>query len=183
MRILHYSRDTYGASHLERTLSIASRFASDFPHATQLVVSGTPQPGWAKLPGRLDFIKLPTMDESLLGDFHSPSLSLSYGAIASLREKIILGTIKHFQPDLVLVESSTNGQGEMSPALEYLEWERPETKLIVGMSDTRYALMHARKTLRACKVAVGTQIQSVLNPWNKGVAFRNPPVSPLTKTA
>ncbi len=161
MRIFHYSRDTYGEGHLQQTLAIAKQIARDFPEATQLLVSGTPQPRGIKLPEKLDFIKLPRMDESIIEDFHAPSLLLPFGIIHSLREKIILETIKHFNPDVVLVASSAMAKTEMFPALDYLRVDRPETKLLMDMSNIEVkAMMVVLIALLASKVSAPPHIQA-----------------------
>ncbi len=149
MRIFHYSHDTYGLGHIRRTLAIAEQLASDFPLATQLVVSGTPQPSCFKLPNRLDFIKLPDIDKPSNKKVHAPSLLLSFDELKTFREKIILDAIRHFNPDVVLVDKSPAGvYGELLPSLDYLKHERPETKLILGLSDIEDSAMMHRQNER-----------------------------------
>ncbi|MFQ5588093.1 MAG: glycosyltransferase family protein [Nitrospiria bacterium] len=149
VRIFHYSHDTYGLGHIRRTLAIAEALAADFPQASQLVVSGTPQPSCFKLPEGLDFIKLPDMDKPSDHTFHAPSLLLSSDALKNLREKMILDAIKHFKPDVVVLDKSPAGvRGEMLPALKYLKAVRPKTKLVLGMSDIEDDAMMAREYAR-----------------------------------
>ncbi len=150
MRIFHYSHDTYGVGHIRRTLAIAEQLASDFPHASQLVVSGTPQPSCFTLPSRLDFIKLPDIDKPSQKKFHAPSLLLQIDALKTLREKMILDAMRFFKPDLVLVDKAPAGvRGELLPSLHYLQNERPETKLVLGMCDIEDNAMIAREDDRS----------------------------------
>jgi len=149
MRIFHYSHDTYGLGHIRRTLAIAEQLALDFPQASQLVVSGTPQPSCFNLPSRLDFIKLPDIDKPFQKKFHAPSLLLQADALKSLRENMILDAMRFFKPDLVLVDKAPAGvRGELLPSLRYLQNERPETKLVLGMCDIEDNAMIARENDR-----------------------------------
>ncbi len=149
-RILLYSHDTYGLGHIRRTLAIAEQLAADFPQATQLLISGTPQPPCFKLPKRLDFIKLPDMDKPSSRKFHAPSLLLPSDALKALRGIMILEAVRCFKPDLVLVDKAPAGiGGEMLPSLNYLKQFRPQTKLVLGMSDIEDHAMMVRENERS----------------------------------
>ncbi len=184
MRIFHYSHDTYGEGHLRQTLSTAKQIAVDFPEATQLVMSGTAQSQRDKLPERLDFIKLPRMDESVIGDFHTPSLLLPFGIIHALREKLILETIRHFNPDVVLVKSPVKAQGEMLPALDYLKRNRPETKLLMnrGHNKVKRAIVDSRALL-ARKMFAVPHIQAQTELYNERRASYDTRVDKLIAAA
>ncbi len=136
MRIFYYSHDTFGLGHIRRTLAIAHQVAIDCPEATQLLVTGSPQAHSFELPDRLDIIKLPSVRKCPKGEYHSRSLLLPFDTLKALRQTLILETIRHFKPDIVLVDKAAAGvKGEMLPALRYLQTVRPETKLVLGMRD------------------------------------------------
>ncbi|NOY84860.1 MAG: glycosyltransferase [Nitrospirae bacterium] len=136
MRIFYYSHDTYGLGHIQRTLAIARQVALDCPEATQLLVTGSPQAHSFELPDRLDIIKLPSITKSPEGGYCSRTLQLPFKTLKALREILILEAIRHFKPDIVLVDKAPAGvKGEMRPALSFLKEERPETKLVLGMRD------------------------------------------------
>ncbi len=144
MRVFHYAYDYYGTGHLQWTLNLAKQVAFEFPEATQLLVTGTPQPHQTKLPSKLDMIKLPGIERSAKGGDglgSSPQLR-------PLREVIILNAVKRFDPDIVFIdEDLIEVRGEISLALDYLHFERPETKLITGINNIRSSAMmprHAR---------------------------------------
>ncbi len=136
MRIFYYSHDTYGLGHIQRTLAIARQVALDCPEATQLLITGSPQAHSFELPDRLDIIKLPSISKSSKGEYRSRTLRIPFKALKALRETIILETIRHFKPDVVLVDKAPAGvKGEMLPAFAYLKEKRPETKCVLGMRD------------------------------------------------
>ena len=136
MNILHYSHDSLGLGHIRRTLAIVRQLAHDLPDVAQLVLTGSAQFGAYEWPPRVDCVKLPTIRKKTNGEYHSPHLHQSLEAISKLRESIILSTIDHFNPDLVLVDKTPVGlNGEMKRALHRLKQERPETVLVFGMRD------------------------------------------------
>lgn len=136
MKILHYSHDSLGLGHIRRTLALVRRLANDLPGTAQLVLTGSMQFGAYEWPPHVDCVKLPTIRKKTTGEYHSPHLHGSVEAVAALRESIILSTINHFEPDLVLVDKAPGGlNGEMIRALHCLKQERPETLLVFGMRD------------------------------------------------
>ena len=136
MKILHYSHDSLGLGHIRRTLALVRRLAHDLPDTAQLVLTGSMQFGAYEWPPHVDCVKLPTVRKKTTGEYHSPHLHGSIEAVAALRESIILSTINHFKPDLVLVDKAPGGlNGEMMRSLHCLKQERPETLLVFGMRD------------------------------------------------
>jgi len=136
MRVLHYSHAKSDTGHIKRTLAIAARIALNFPQVTQLLVTGTPQPPGSKLPNRLDFIKLPNMEKPQRSGFHLPSLAIASDTTQTMREEIILNTMKYFDPNVVFVSSTLDwAKEELDQALNYLEQKRPETKLTIGIRN------------------------------------------------
>lgn len=154
MRVLHYSHDDYGSDHLERTLDAAKQIAFEFPEATQLVVTGSPQPRDKRLPKGVDYIKLPNMDESSKIEGHTPSLLLPYGAIKTMRETLISGAIQSFKPDVVLVETREEARGEICEALDQLHEQHGEAQLVLGMGETGNAATVLRDVVAGAESAL-----------------------------
>lgn len=136
MKVLHYSHDSFGLGHIRRTLAIVRRLAHDMPGVRQMVLTGSSQFGAYEWPSHVDCVKLPTIRKKENGEYHSPHLHGSLEAVSSLRESIIMSTISHFNPDLVLVDKAPAGlNGEMLRPLLYLKEAYPHTSLVLGMRD------------------------------------------------
>ncbi|MEQ1813598.1 MAG: glycosyltransferase [Candidatus Nitrotoga sp.] len=133
---MHYAHDSLGLGYIRRTLAIARRLAHDMPGVAQLVLTGSAQFGAYQWPDHVDCVKLPTIRKKENGEYHSPHSHGSLAAISSLRESIIMNTISHFKPDIVLVDKAPAGlNGEMVHPLHYLKEEFPRTRVILGMRD------------------------------------------------
>jgi len=130
LRILYYTYDYCGIDHLRRALALAEQVAFECPEATQLLVSGIPQPRNTKLPFKLDMIKLPTMDLPFKGrDYGSTCMSTPL-----LREAIILNALRHFEPDVIFMEeASGEAQREMVKALTQLKLDHSEMKFVIRL--------------------------------------------------
>ncbi|MBI4771704.1 MAG: glycosyl transferase family 28, partial [Chloroflexi bacterium] len=89
-RIMLYSHDTYGLGHLRRTLAIAHQLASDLPHASQLLLTGSMVAGAFSLPPHLDLIKLPALSKHNDGRYKARALPLSLAQTVAWREQMIL---------------------------------------------------------------------------------------------
>ena len=136
MKILHYSHDSLGLGHIRRTLAIVRRLAHDMPGIAQMVLTGSAQFGAFNWPANVDCVKLPTIRKKENGEYHSPHSHGSLAAISSLRESIIMNTITHFKPDIMLVDKAPAGlNGEMVRPLNYLKEEFPNTRVVLGMRD------------------------------------------------
>ena len=136
MKILHYSHDSFGLGHIRRTLAIVRQIAHDQPGVVQMVLTGSAQFGAYEWPPHVDCVKLPTLRKKTSGEYHSPHLHGSLEEVSSLRESIIMSTISHFNPDLVLVDKAPAGlNGEMVRPLHYLKKFYPNTLLVLGMRD------------------------------------------------
>lgn len=136
MKILHYSHDSFGLGHIRRTLAIVRRLAHELPGVAQMVLTGSAQFGAYEWPAHVDCVKLPTIRKKRNGEYHSPHLHGSLEAVSSLRESIIMSTIGHFRPDLVLVDKAPAGlNGEMVRPLHYLKEVYPNALLVLGMRD------------------------------------------------
>lgn len=85
-------------------------------------------------PGRLDYIKLPTISKFSNGAYCSGSLAVSVESLMAIREDMIFNTVKRFKADLVLVDKAPAGiRGELLRSLKFLKSEYPKTKLVLGV--------------------------------------------------
>src|SRR5688572_21548735 len=61
-RILLYSHDTFGLGNIRRTLLLSQALTEEFPNASILIVTGSPVIHAFRIPDRIDYIKLPSLD-------------------------------------------------------------------------------------------------------------------------
>lgn len=135
-RILLYSHDTYGLGHLRRSLAIAHSVAQHIPRSRQLLVTGSTVAGAFGLPPRLDLIKLPSLSKRSNGAYMARTLPLDLQEMIDWRADMIRQAVKHFRPDLLLVDKSPAGaHGEILPTLDYIKRRMPETRIVLGMRD------------------------------------------------
>jgi predicted glycosyltransferase len=133
---MFYSHDTYGLGHLRRTLALAHYFRSCWPGISQLIVTGSPIPSWFRLPRGADYVKLPSVVKVGAGRYASRSLATPFEDVLTLREDILLGVARCFQPDALVVDHAPAGvKGEADLTLRYLKRTSPATRLILGLRD------------------------------------------------
>lgn len=133
---LLYCHDTYGLGHLRRTLAIARRLSASPSIGSQLVVTGSPVEHRFELPPDTDTVKLPAVEK--LGDeaYAARSLGVGFPAVRAVRRELILGAVRAFRPDLVIVDHSPAGVGgEVLPALQHLRRSSPGTRIVLGLRD------------------------------------------------
>ncbi len=136
MKILIYSHDSYGLGHIRRSLSIATQVANDFPLAEQLLLTGSTQSHSYEIPDQLDYIKLPSITKRTDGEYCAGALKVPFDTVSEMRENIIFETVRHYKPDIFLVDKAPRGiGGEILRSLHYLKSESPHTKLVLGMRD------------------------------------------------
>jgi len=136
MKILIYSHDSYGLGHIRRSLSIATQLAEDFPLAEQLLLTGSSQSHSYEIPYQLDYIKLPSISKSGGGEYCAGALEVPFDTVSEIRENIIFETVRHYNPDIFLVDKAAAGiRGEILRSLHYLKAESPHTQLVLGMRD------------------------------------------------
>lgn len=135
-RILLYAHDVYGIGPMHRALALAQQFARDVPRVSQLLLTGSPQSLCFDWPARFDYLKLPAVKEGATGAYAADALALPFETLLALREAMIFEAVRHFEPDVVLVDRAPAGmRGEMLRALGYLKDKRPQTTLVLGMRD------------------------------------------------
>ena len=137
LRILMYSNASEGSGHTSRTICIAAALAEALPNCSILILTDLMTIGRFKLVERIDYIHLPVLNSKLT---HQPAvhgLHLSTENTLKIRRKIILSTVKTFQPDIVMLDDSLlNLPFEMQKLVPAIAEAAPQAKMIWGLSDT-----------------------------------------------
>ena len=132
--ILMYSHDTYGLGHIRRTLAIASQIRGQ--NANILILTGSPIVGRFDFPLRVDFVRVPGMIKVTNEEYLPLSIRIDAEQALSIRQAIITGTAKTFQPDLLIVDKAPLGlKREIVPTLQWLRQCRPQAKAVLGLRD------------------------------------------------
>ncbi|MFQ5720141.1 MAG: glycosyltransferase family protein [Acidobacteriota bacterium] len=132
-RILMYSHDSYGLGHFRRNLSIAERILELDPEVSILAVTGSPRSHLFELPGRFDYVKLPSASKGGDGAYCSRSLPLDLDYLVRWRSQLIRQSAAAFRPDVVLADHTPTGLGgELLPLLD--EWHG-RAILVLGLRD------------------------------------------------
>lgn len=135
-KLLVYSHDTYGLGNIRRMLAIGEHLLEVIPDLSILLVTGSPVIHSLRLPGLLDYIKLPCLTRTARGEYRTKYLSDDINDAIRLRSDLILTTAANFKPDLLMVDKKPFGvKGELAATLNYLEAERPQTKQVLILRD------------------------------------------------
>ena len=136
MRLMVYSHDGFGLGNIRRMLAICEHLLSTLPDLSILLVSGSPMVQGFRLPVGLDYIKLPCLNRGESGTLAAKYLGTEADETLHLRADLILSATIHFKPDLVLVDKKPYGiKHELKNALDYLQTELPQTKLVLLLRD------------------------------------------------
>ncbi len=134
-RVVFYSHDTFGLGHLRRSRALASALTEGDPHASAIILTGSPVAGRFTFPNRVDHIRLPGVTKLPDGTYISQTLGLDIDDITSLRAGLIQSAIERYEPDLLIVDKEPTGfRGELLPTLEYLRM-RGRTRTVLGLRD------------------------------------------------
>lgn len=134
VRILMYSHDTYGLGHIRRALAIAKSVRS-IP-ASVMIITGSPLVGRFLIPEGIDFVRIPGMIKITNEEYTPLSIKLPPATVISIREEIILATVKSFKPHFFIVDKAPLGlKREVQPSLEWIEDRLPECTTILGLRD------------------------------------------------
>lgn len=136
VRILLYSHDTFGLGHIRRSRTIANAITTNDQKATALILTGSPVAGRFTFPERVDHIRLPGVTKMADGSYVSETLGMEIDETTMLRAGLIEATLKHFDPDLMIVDKEPTGfRGELISSLEWLKKNKPEAKIVLGLRD------------------------------------------------
>jgi predicted glycosyltransferase len=133
-RVLIYSHDTFGLGHLRRSRAIANAIVAECPHASVVIISGSPVIGNFEFGSGVDYIRIPGVTKLPDGDYRSLNLHVELDEAVGLRQALILQTAKAFRPDVFIVDKEPTGfRGEVVPALDYLQ--NAGCRLVLGIRD------------------------------------------------
>jgi len=134
-RIMLYSHDTFGLGHLRRSRALAAALTEGDPHASAIILTGSPVAGRFTFPERVDHIRLPGVTKLSDGTYISQTLGLNIDDTTSLRAGLIQSAVERYEPDLLIVDKEPTGfRGELLPTLEYLRM-RGRTRVVLGLRD------------------------------------------------
>ena len=133
-RVLLYSHDSVGLGHLRRTLNVAEAISDAFPGAAMLLASGSVCATHFPTPKGLDVVKLPSIGKDERGAYASRQLPQPLAATVALRRELLMGLVRTFAPDLVIVDQKVLGVAdELTPVLELAR--SMGTKTLLGVRD------------------------------------------------
>jgi predicted glycosyltransferase len=132
--IVMYSHDTYGLGHIRRTMAIASKLQN--PNTNILILTGSPIAGRFSFPPQVDFVRIPGMIKKTNEEYLPMSIKINAGHALDIRKKIIIATVKAFQPHLFIVDKEPLGlKNEILPTLKWLRKCCPRTRTVLGLRD------------------------------------------------
>lgn len=139
-----YSHDTYGLGHIRRTLAIAKNIR-ELP-ANILILTGSPLVGRFTIPRNVDFVRIPGMIKVTNEEYLPLSMKLEAAQVLSIRESIILATVKSFCPDILVVDKAPLGlKKEIVPALEWIKEGLPSCRTVLGLRDVMDSAEETRR--------------------------------------
>jgi predicted glycosyltransferase len=136
MRLMVYSHDAFGLGNIRRMMAICEYLLKAIPNLSILLVSGSPMLQGFRLPQGLDYIKLPCLNRGEAGDLSVKYLGTDVETTISLRSELILAAVRHFQPNVLMVDKKPFGlKGELRSTIDYLQIMQPETQLVLLLRD------------------------------------------------
>jgi len=135
LRVAMFTHDAYGVGHIRRATRIARALAAHDPAAAILLISGSPATRlFADLPPNADYVKIPTIVTSGVGDTRPPMLPIGLAGLAGMRAAMVRDTLEVFAPDVVLIDNFPLGtRFELLPAL--LTLRAMGTPVVLGLRD------------------------------------------------
>ena len=135
-RLMMYSQDGLGLGHMRRTSEIATELARHRPDAAILTINDSPLGNIFGSGRNHDYVKLPSIEKVGPGDWRGVSLPLDFDDIRTMRESILCSSVRHFSPDILIVDHMPHGaMGELVPALETLRETKPLATIVLGLRD------------------------------------------------
>src|SRR5260370_2167016 len=84
----------------------------------------------------IDYIKLPCLKRTELGDLGVRFLDLDVAEIVRLRRELILSTVMCYRPDIVIVDKKPDGlAGELEPSIRHIKCSLPQTRIHLVLRD------------------------------------------------
>lgn len=135
-RVLVYSHDTFGLGNVRRMLAISSHLLKSIEGLSILLITGSPVIHSLRLPGDLDYIKLPCLTRTGRGEYSAKYLNSSLEEVVNLRSELILAAVRNFRPDLLVVDKKPLGvKRELERTFDFLGSEMPATRRLLILRD------------------------------------------------
>jgi predicted glycosyltransferase len=136
MRLMVYSHDTFGLGNIRRMLAICSHLHASIPDLSILIVSGSPMLQSFRVEPGIDYIKLPCLKRTDLGELGVRFLDLDLSEIVRLRRELILSTVRSYRPDVLFVDKKPDGlAGELEPSLRHIKCSLSSTRIHLVLRD------------------------------------------------
>jgi predicted glycosyltransferase len=131
-----YSHDTFGLGNIRRMLAICKHLHASIRDLSILIVSGSPMLQSFRVEPGIDYIKLPCLKRTELGELGVRFLDLDVTEIVHLRRELILSTVMSYRPDVILVDKKPDGlAGELEPSLRHIKCSLPQTRIHLVLRD------------------------------------------------
>src|SRR5260370_12584636 len=98
MRLLVYFNETWGLGNIRRMLAICKHLVTSIRDLSILIVSGSPMLQSFRVETGIDYIKLPCLKRTELGELGVRFLDLDVTEIFHLRRELILSTLIIYRP-------------------------------------------------------------------------------------
>ena len=135
-RLLFYSHDSFGLGHFRRSLTIASFLARHVDDLSILMLTGIDSPATFESPRGVDFVKLPAIWKSGADQYRSRHLRVSFQRVRRIRQHLIRGVTRAFDPAMVVVDNVPRGAGgELLATLRFLRERHPATRIVLTLRD------------------------------------------------
>src|SRR5882672_1358379 len=136
MRLMVYSHDTFGLGNIRRMLAICKHMHASIRDLSILILSGSPMLQSFRVEPGIDYINLPCLKRTELGELGVRFLDLDVTEIVRLRRELILSTVMCYRPDVVLVDKKPDGlAGELEPSLRHIKCSLPQTRIYLVLRD------------------------------------------------
>src|SRR5260370_2497370 len=136
MRLMVYSHDTFGLGNSRRMLAICKPLHASMRELSSLIVSGSPMLQSFRVEAGIDYIKLPCLKRTELGELGVRFLDLDVTEIVHLRRELILSTVMSYRPDVILVDKKPDGlAGELEPSLRHIKCSLPQPRIHLVLRD------------------------------------------------
>jgi predicted glycosyltransferase len=115
-------------------MAIASQLRNQ--NTNILILTGSPIAGRFSFPEQVDFVRIPGMIKKTNEEYLPMSIKINPGHALDIRKKIIIATVKAFQPQLFIVDKEPLGlKKEILPTLIWLKKCCPNTRTVLGLRD------------------------------------------------
>ena len=134
-RIILYSHDTMGLGRTGRNILIAQTLANSSSQVDILMITGMWETSKFLLPPNVDCLTLPSLYQTVDGQYQARSLNISLKEITRLRAAIIQAAVAGFEPDVLIVDKEPWGAArELELTLKCLR-TRGHTRCVLGLHD------------------------------------------------